>query len=102
MKAFEIYCNFAAANRQAKELDNIARKLKYTAENYLGGKARSLDAAWNGEASDKFFEKETRLREKMLEEASSLRQVAEAIRRIARRTYETEMKALEVSSQRTY
>jgi len=102
MNAFEIYCNFVAAKRQANELENISRKLKYTAENYIAGKSKSLNSAWNGSASEAFFEKESRLAERILEEAKSLHKTAETIKRIAKRTYDTEMKALDISKQRSY
>lgn len=102
MNAFEIYCNYAAACRQARELENISRKIKHNAESYISGMIRSLDSHWNGDASKAFIEKEKRLAEKMLNEALSLQQVADTIRRIAQRTYEAEMRALELSRKRSY
>ncbi len=102
MNAFEIYLNYNAACGQAKELDNIARKLRNNAEHYLNESSRHLDGKWNGDASKEFISKEKQLIDKMTAEADSLQQVAETIRRIARRTYETEMKALELSQKRTY
>lgn len=102
MNAFEIYLNYSAACGQAKELENIARKLKNNAESYLDESLRRLSGKWNGDASGEFIAKESKLIEKMRAEADSLQQVAETIRRIARRTYETEMKALELSQKRTY
>lgn len=102
MDAFKIYYNFAVAKRQANELDNISRKLKYTAENYISGKGKSLDGVWDGDASEEFFKKESRIVEKMIEESKSLHKTAETIRRIAKRTYDAEMKALDISKQRSY
>ena len=102
MGVIEIYYNYISANRQANELDNIARKLKYSAEKYLINKQTNLDRNWDGDASVVFFNKESSIGNKMLTESASLREVANSIRGIAKRTYEAEMKALELAEKRSF
>lgn len=102
MGAFEIYCNFVAAKSKANELENIARKLKSLSDNNLNHTLADLDKFWNGDAHHAYISKGRKLQQKIKQEADSLQNDADTIRRIAQRTYDTEMKALELSKQRSY
>lgn len=102
MNAFELYCDYIAARRQANELDNIARKLRSIANSYLPQTNDKLNGNWNGTASEAFLSKQNRRLGQIEAQANSLQQAADTIRRIAKRTYDTEMKALEMSKTRTY
>ena len=102
MNAFELYCDYMAARRQADELDTIARKLSSVANSYLPQTNEKLNAGWNGDASELFLSKQNRRLEELRSQAERLRKAADTIRRIAKRTYDAEMKALEISKTRSY
>lgn len=102
MGAFEIFCNYSAANRKANELENIARKLRNLSNNNFERSLSDISLCWDGDASKAYINKGRQLQLKIRQEADSLQDDADTIRRIAQRIYDTEMKALELSKQRTY
>ena len=102
MTAFELFCDFVAAQKQATELENIARKLRSIAESYLPRTYSRLNGNWDGTASEAFYKSQNQLIERIRAQADALQNDADTIRRIAKRTYDTEMKALEISKTRSY
>lgn len=102
MNAIEIYYNYASANKRAGELELTARKLTNLADNNLNSVLTKLDKVWDGDASRNYIQKGNQLREKIKRKAQSLINDAETIKRIAKRTYDAEMRALELSKNRSY
>lgn len=101
MTRFELYVNLRSANSRASELDRTASRIKKAAEN-LQSELNGISANWQGAACSAYIDKGRTLIGKMNQEAKSLNRAAETIRRIAQRTYEAEIKALEAASQRNY
>ena len=61
-----------------------------------------IPSVWTGKAANAFVAKGKQLRTEILKEASSLEETARVIRSIAKRTYDTEMRALELAEMRAY
>lgn len=102
MKEFQLYIELTAARQRAAELDRTAARLRNLADKSLPEELRRIDANWNGEASGRFLSKGEEMIVKLNTEAAAIQKCADTIRTIAKRTYDSEMKALEISRSRTY
>lgn len=98
----QIYYNYIGARKKAEELERIAENLKRQSAQRLGNTATALSTSWSGEASRMFLSKNAQLQDEYKRTADSLISIAATIRRIADRTYKTEMRALEIAQQRKY
>ena len=101
MTRYQLYINLLSANSRASELERTSARIKAVAAD-LQAKTAETSANWQGAASKEFAAKGRILHAKLIKEAQSLQQTADTIRRIAKRTYETELKALEMANQRVY
>lgn len=99
---YQLYADWISANARAADLERLADRLKCLAESTVTKEMSYLKENWTGSASKEYLAKGNRLKNKMLEESRSLRTVALTIRRIAQRTYESEIRALELANSRTY
>ena len=99
---FQLYIDFQSANMRAGDLERAANRLRKVAESALPDELHDISVNWTGDASAAFIRKGYELKDKLLAEAKSLEASAETIRRIAKRTYDTEMKALEKANCRIY
>lgn len=102
MTKYQLYCNFNLANKKADELDEIANSIKILANIIISDNINQIRANWSGDASNEFIKKLNAFSEKCKREADSISDIANTIRRVAKRTYDTEMKALEISRKRAY
>ncbi len=102
MNSNQLYINYLLTLKKAKELERAAAKLRRAAENNIEHEINIVKKNWKSEASDNFIKKLLLLKHKMLTEAVKLEKTAEVIRRIAKRTFDTEMEALEISRNRIY
>lgn len=102
MTEYQLYCNFKNANKKASELDEIAESIRNLANRKISDEINQLKANWSGESSDAFVSKMNLLAEKSRREADKITEIANTIRKVAQRTYDTEMRALEISRRRTY
>ena len=96
-----ITVDYINATAQAAELDNIASVLRKCGceEN----SCRALIAgAWQGEGAGRYLAKLSESSCSVTELARKVENIADTVRRIARRTFESEMKALDISRTRTY
>lgn len=96
----QIKIDFSRAYREAERLERIANKLKVLANGKMEQSMMNLSSIWTGTNSKDFLKKESQLKEDMIETAKRLNDVADDIRRIARRVYETETRAYEIASRR--
>ena len=97
-----ILYDFRKAMQDAETLENAAEKMKRLAENDMENSKHSLSAAWTGQASEGYQRKYVKLQRDILSSANDLRRQASTIRTMARRTYEAEMRALRLASDRNY
>ncbi len=100
--AFEIQMDYRNAIRQADSLSEIARDLKTTANSGLQDCMAQISTNWTGDNSRAYTQKCTTLKTNIVRSADKLQKTAEAIRRIAKNTYDTEMNALSIMQRREY
>lgn len=99
---YSIMLDFQQAKARADELDEIASQIKNLTEKDFEADLQVLSKAWQGEAANQFLKKGILMKNKMLETAKSLNETAKTIRSTAKRTYDAEMRALELAKQREY
>lgn len=96
----EIRFNFRQALNQADKLDAVADRLGNISKNSMEQSMQGLAAAWKGENAAAFLKKEDILKRDIKETAANIRDIADDIRRIAKRVYDAEMEALRIASER--
>lgn len=96
----EIRFNFKQALAQADRLDDAADKLDRLSRNTMEQSMETLASAWKGENATAFLRKENILKGDIKTTASGIHEIADDIRRIARRVYEAEMEALRIARSR--
>ncbi len=96
----EIRMNFKQTLQQADMLDRVGDKLDRLADRTLEDSMQMLAVAWKGENASAFLNKENRLKGNIKETGGAIHEIAEDIRRIARRVYEAEMEALRIAESR--
>lgn len=99
---FQLYMDYVQTNARASELERLAESLKKLADNRLQSSLDQLTKDWTGEASREYISKGAKLKSDILNVSINLINEAQTIRNIAKRTYNTEMKALEMANSRTY
>ncbi len=95
-----ITIDFENANRQARELEELAAQLKSLMDNDFSDTMQALAADWQSDSSDRYFNKGSRLQRQINNTASDLITIANNIRRTSRRIYEAEKRAEEIARQR--
>lgn len=98
----ELYIDLLQANAKASELDRLAGTLKTLADTKIQQELVQLCQKWTGSASREYIAQGKRLQTAILAEVRNLTAEAQTIRTIAKRTYDTEMRALEMAHNRTY
>lgn len=96
----QIRMDFAKAKADAGRLDGIASHMKSLANDRFDKSMLSLYSAWSGENSRQFLQKEERIKEKLLQNARELQNIAADIRRVAKRVHDAEMRAYDIASRR--
>ncbi|MBR6770720.1 MAG: WXG100 family type VII secretion target [Lachnospiraceae bacterium] len=91
---YSIQMDFQQARQQAQRLDDIASQLERIAGNELGGTLQELSIGWKGENATAYIKKGGELQNKMGNSVKNLRNIADSIRRIAKRVYDAEMAAI--------
>lgn len=101
MTRYQLYIDLLSANARAGDLERTANRLKKTAES-VSNETHAITNNWTGNAASEYIKKGNMLVEKIMAEARAIDLYAQTIRRIARRIYETEIKALDMANSRTY
>lgn len=96
----EIRFNFRQALNQADKLDDVADRLERLSGRTLENSMQTLSAAWKGENAAAFLNKEDILKGDIKKTAANIHDIADDIRRIAKRVYNAEMEALRIASER--
>lgn len=92
--AFEIKMDYQRALNQAKELDEIARDLRRTANDNLQDCVSDISHNWTGENSKAYISKCNKLKSDINSTAKKIEKTADTIRTVALVTYRAEMAAL--------
>ncbi len=96
----QIRWDFTKARADAAEIDHIAETLRGLSATQMENSMNRLAGAWTGDNAKLFLRKEEQLKTDIRETARSLNDIADDIRRIARRVYEAEMRAYEIACRR--
>lgn len=96
-----IQMDFSRAYDDAKRVDEIAKKLKQLSKTNLEESMQNLASAWKGDSAVSFIRKEQQLQQEIKSTADNLNQIAEDIRRVAKRVYHAEMLAYKIAIERT-
>ena len=102
MTKYQIECNYRLALKRADELSETARNIMKVSENISNDVMAGLEADWHGDSATDYKKKLNLFSAKVECEAKKLENIANTIRRVAKRTYDTEMQSLEISRKRTY
>lgn len=102
MTKYQIECNYRLALKRADELSETARNIMKVSENISNDVMAGLEADWHGNSATDYKRKLNLFSAKVECEAKKLENIANTIRRVAKRTYDTEMQPLEISRKRTY
>ena len=102
MTKYQIECNYRLALKRADELSETARNIMKVSENISNDVMAGLEADWHGNSATDYKRKLNLFSAKVECEAKKLENIANTIRRVAKRTYDTEMQSLEISRKRTY
>lgn len=102
MTKYQIECNYRLALKRADELSETARNIMKVSENISNDVMAGLEADWHGNSATDYKRKLNLFSAKVECEAKKLENIANTIRRVAKRTYDTKMQSLEISRKRTY
>lgn len=102
MTKYQIECHYRLALKRADELSETARNIMKVSENISNDVMAGLEADWHGNSATDYKRKLNLFSAKVECEAKKLENIANTIRRVAKRTYDTEMQSLEISRKRTY
>lgn len=97
--SYQIYCDYIQAVAKASMLDNIADRLERTSRKIVEEKD-VLKASWQGNPMQVVEAKSYEINDEIRVQVSKLRHIANVARTIARRNYNTEMRALEIARNR--
>ena len=95
--SFEIRMDYNRAVAQANSLEQIAEEMRNSAENDLRDCMLEIAGNWTGENARAYLQKVEKLSDSVRKTSERLKDTAEAIRKIARNTYNAEMRALELA-----
>lgn len=99
---YAIRMEFGKAQEQADRLDEIARDLKQTADSTLGSALSQIRSSWNSSSSSDYLKKGYKVQEQLIKRVQELKNTASAIRKIAKNTYDAEMRAYNIAKTRKY
>ena len=89
MTKYQIECNYRLALKRADELSETARNIMKVSENISNDVMAGLEADWHGNSATDYKRKLNLFSAKVECEAKKLENIANTIRRVAKRTYDT-------------
>ena len=93
----EIFFDYNKAIEAADYLDSLADEMMSTTEEDYNGAIGVMKSEWTGDNAEDFYSKADAHTQKMEAAANNLRTIAEAIRTIAKRWFDTEMANIGIS-----
>lgn len=97
-----IEITFGDALTQARELEECADSVEQLAKNQIPALQGELGTIWQGTAADAYGQKLLHTAQNIQSTAGQLREIASTLRRIAKVFRDSELRALEIATQRTY
>lgn len=98
---FSIIMDYQNAMRQADRISDAADKLA-ARENEIQQYINTIRISWIGENASDYLRKLEKSKNNLTKLKANLKNISDVTRRIARRTYDTEMATLEISQRRSY
>lgn len=96
----EINFNYNKAINQAKELEEISRKMKNAANNTVEAILNDVHAAWKSDSTSMYIKKGQKVGNDIRITSTNLNNIAQTIRTIARRVRDAELKAWRIANER--
>ena len=96
----EIYFNYNQAIEQAKQLDEVAEQLTNAANRDMEDLLNDVSRAWKSDSAPQFLKKGQKVEGDMRTTARNLKNIASAIRTIAKRIREAELTAWRIANER--
>lgn len=100
--SFEIKMDYNRAVAQASSLEQIADEMRSSANRDMQDCISEISYNWTGSNAKAYVAKCEKLKESILKTAEKLEKTAYTIRKIAKNTYDAEMRALELAKIRKY
>ncbi len=94
---WQIQMDFKKAMEAAEKLRSIARRMDDNASD-LAGTMTSINSSWDGENSELYLAKGQKVQGNISTTASGIRKVADAVERIAIRTRDAEIAAINIAN----
>ena len=96
----EIYFNYNQAMEQAKQLDEIAVRLTNAANKDMEDLLNDVNSAWKSDSAAQYIRKGRKVGDDMRTTSGNLKNIAAAIRTIAKRILEAELEAWRIANER--
>ena len=100
--AFEIRMDYEKTIQEAARLDEIADELASAVSGALSDSISGIQTAWKGDNANAYIKKCELLKTNIDKTVKKLRETANVIRKIAKTTYDAEMRVLEMARIRVY
>lgn len=98
---FQVYCDYVKAKQRASSIDLIAERIKSISQNGVVENLENLNTRWQGESMDIVRTKGMEINGDINATVRNLKKIADTIRRIAKRNYVAEIKAIEIARSRS-
>lgn len=96
----EIYFNYNKAISQADQLDEIARRLNDAANQTMEDILNEVQRAWKSDSASEYLRKGNKVGGDVRTTAQNLQNIAQAIRKIAKRVMQAELEAWRIANER--
>lgn len=96
----EIYFNYNQAIEQAKQLDEVAGRLTNAAGKDMEDLLNDINSAWKSDSAPQYIKKGQKVEDDMRTTAGNLKNIAAAIRTIAKRILDAELEAWRIANER--
>ncbi|MDO4634025.1 MAG: hypothetical protein Q4B01_09235 [Eubacteriales bacterium] len=100
--SLQIRIDYNRAISQASSLEQIASELRNTAEKDFQESISQVDTHWKSTNASAYVRKCNTLKDNIINSANKLTRTAATIRKIAKTTYDAEMRALRLAQIRKY
>ena len=99
-KRSTIKIDFKKAKEMADKLDDVSDKLDKVANKDFESTIQNLMNSWKGDNAEKFLDKSSILQNHLNDNAKEVQKIADDLRKMAKRIYDAEMKALRRAEKR--
>lgn len=96
----EIYFNYNRAIEQARDLEDISKRLKTAANNTMEDILNDVHVAWKSDSTSQYIKKGQKVEGDIRTTANNLTNIARTIRTIAQRVKDAELTAWRIANER--